>query len=361
MTPQKDLTEAEVEAYSRQIALDEIGYQGQVKLRNARVCVVGIGGLGNISAMRLTAMGVGYLRLVDRDVVSRSDLHRQTLYDVDLIGYPKVEAAAKKLCRLNPDVELDPAPAPVTESNVDQLLKDVNIVIDGLDRVSPRYIINRACHRLKIPYVFGSAIELYGNASTIIPDKTPCLECFYVEIKNDDLPRCAVVGVHPSVVGVIANVQLYEAVNLILGRQPSLAGKIFYADLRHMAFDSVEIRKRDTCPVCGSTTSTPSPPSSGISLDETCGREGGRTFVITPPQLFDADLSRIRVAAESAGRKIALSSHFGVTFTHSEGIQISFLKSGCMVLVASQQASKKIAQKDVLGLYLKYREIAARN
>ena len=173
-----ELTDEELETYSRQIVLADIGYDGQLKLRNARVCLVGVGGLGSPVALKLVGMGIGFLRVVDRDIVSRSDLHRQYIYDTDSIGIPKVEVLLKKLSRLNPDVTIDPVPESLNSINAEELLADMDVIIDGLDRPEPRYIVNRTCNRLKIPYVFGAAIEAFGNVSTIIPGQTFCLECF---------------------------------------------------------------------------------------------------------------------------------------------------------------------------------------
>jgi adenylyltransferase/sulfurtransferase len=208
----KDLSERELDFYSRQIVLTEIGYNGQLKLRNARVCLVGLGGLGSPAALQLVAMGVGYLRLVDRDVVELSNLQRQHLYGVNFVGYPKVEVAAKRLRELNPNIEIEPLPLSLNANNAEDVVKDMDVVIDGLDRMSPRYAVNKACLKLEVPYVFGAAIMTYGSVSTIIPNKTPCLECFQGNLEDDSMPTCAVVGVHPSVLSIIASVEVSEAV-----------------------------------------------------------------------------------------------------------------------------------------------------
>ena len=220
---QKELTEKELETYSRQIVLADIGYDGQLKLRNARACLIGVGGLGSPIATQLVGMGIGYLRIVDRDIVSRSDLHRQHLYDADCVGLPKVEIAHQKLSKLNPDVKVDPIPESLNSINAEELIGGMDIVIDGLDRPEPRYLVNRICNKFKIPYVFGAAIEAFGNASTLMPGQTFCLECFMPGLKDEDLPVCGVVGVHPSVIGMVSSVQVSEAVRLIIGQKPKLA------------------------------------------------------------------------------------------------------------------------------------------
>ena len=207
----EELTDEELDIYSRQIVLADIGYDGQLKLRDAKVCLVGVGGLGSPVALKLAGMGVGYLRMIDRDIASRSDLHRQHLYDADSIGLPKVEVAFQKLSRLNPDVTLDPVPESLNSVNAEQLLSGMDLVIDGLDRPEPRYILNRTCNKLKIPYIFGAAIEAFGNVSTILPGQTFCLECFMPGLKDEDLPVCGVVGVHPSILGIVSSAQVSEA------------------------------------------------------------------------------------------------------------------------------------------------------
>ncbi|MGD9134167.1 MAG: HesA/MoeB/ThiF family protein, partial [Desulfobacterales bacterium] len=151
----KELTDKELETYSRQIVLADIGYDGQLKLRNARACLIGVGGLGSPIATQLVGMGIGYLRIVDRDIVSRSDLHRQHLYDADCVGLPKVEVARQKLNKLNPDVMLEAIPESLNSINAEELIDGMDVVIDGLDRPEPRYLVNRICNKLKIPYVFG--------------------------------------------------------------------------------------------------------------------------------------------------------------------------------------------------------------
>jgi adenylyltransferase/sulfurtransferase len=147
----KDISEKELEFYSRQIVLSEIVYKGQMKLKNAKVCLVGLGGLGSPAALQLAAMGVGYLRLVDHDVVELSNLQRQHLYGVNFVGYPKVEAAAKRLHELNPNIEIEPLPLSLNVNNAEDIVSDMDVVVDGLDRMSPRYAVNKACLKLEVP------------------------------------------------------------------------------------------------------------------------------------------------------------------------------------------------------------------
>ncbi|MEE8133131.1 MAG: ThiF family adenylyltransferase, partial [Nitrososphaerales archaeon] len=183
-----DFNNHELERYSRQIMLEGIGYDGQLKLRDARVCVVGVGGLGTPAVSQLTAMGIGHLRIIDRDVVELSNFHRQTLYSDSDIGQVKVEAAAKKLKAMNPNVDIEPMPVSVNEYTALKIVEDCDVVIDGLDSVMARYALNDACLRLKIPYVYGGAIGLLGSACTIIPNETACLRCIFPSLVDDDMP-----------------------------------------------------------------------------------------------------------------------------------------------------------------------------
>jgi len=240
------LTGEDLETYSRQIVLRDVGYDGQLRIRNAKVCVVGVGGLGCPVAVQLTAMGVGLIRLVDRDVVERSNLQRQHLYDTNSLGKSKVEAASERLSALNPDVEIEIVPASVDVNNAVDLVRGMDVVVDGLDRLRPRYAINRACVQLKVPYVFGAAIEMFGNVSTILPGKTFCLECLLPDMSDEQLPSCSVVGVHPSVLGVTSSIEVSEAVRLITGGTPQLANRLLYCDLRRLSMDVIEIVRR--CP-----------------------------------------------------------------------------------------------------------------
>ncbi|MDH4209616.1 MAG: HesA/MoeB/ThiF family protein, partial [Anaerolineae bacterium] len=220
------LSDQEMEFYARQIVLPHIGYGGQMKLRSASVCIAGLGGLGSPAAMQLAAMGVGHLRLVDYDVVELSNLQRQHLYDVSSIGYPKVEAAARRLRGLNPHVHIEPLPLAIGSHNAEEIIRGMDVVVDGLDHMAPRYALNRACLKLGVPYVFGAAVSMYGNTATILPGETACLECFFGSIDDETLPSCSIAGVHPSILGLVASIEVAEAIRVLLGHRPNLANKL---------------------------------------------------------------------------------------------------------------------------------------
>ncbi|MCP8317555.1 MAG: HesA/MoeB/ThiF family protein, partial [archaeon] len=333
----KELSDDELEIYSRQIVLSDIGYEGQLKLLNSKVCLVGLGGLGSPAALQLTAMGVGYLRIIDRDFVERSNLHRQTLYDINSLYYPKVEIAAKKLSRLNPNVKIDPIPASLNADNAEEMIKGMNVIVDGLDAIEPRYALNWACVKHKIPYVFGAAIEAYGNVSTIIPGETPCLECFIGGLKNEMLPICGVVGIHPSLPSIISSLEVSEAVRIILGEKPHLLNALLYFDLRNFSFEMIKIARRENCQVCGSDSKLTVKRN---FIEEICGRSGKKTHVINPRRNLDLSMNDLYSFIKDKGLTVRVKANLGITFDYSPKITLSVLKSGTMVIEGARDKEK---------------------
>ncbi len=346
----KQLTDDELYTYSRQIVLADIGYDGQLALRNAKVCLIGVGGLGSPIALKLVGMGIGTLRFVDRDVVSRTDLHRQHLYDVDAVGLPKVEVAFKRLSRLNPDVALEPVPEALNSLNAEDLIAGMDLVIDGLDRIETRYLVNRTCHRLKVPYVFGAATASYGNVATLIPDRTFCLECFMPDLKNEDIPSCGVVGVHPAVVGMVASIQVSEAIRLLTGQKPKLFNKLLYIDLSAFEFNILDIPRLESCKVCGKKPDGSPGAITEKWFEESCARDGRRTFSIAPKKRIEINLDTLARVIEKKGLPIASRGAFGVTFEYSESMTACILKSGIMVAQTSPQPDDDITN-DVFDVY----------
>lgn len=318
--------------------LPEIGYKGQMRLRNAKIGIIGLGGLGSPAAYQLAALGIGHLRLVDRDVVELSNLHRQHLYGIGSLGFPKVEAAANRLHDLNPNIEIEPLPLSLNTDNAETIISDLDIVVDGLDRMAPRYAINRACQKLNIPYVFGAAIMTMGNVTTIIPNETPCLECFQGNLEDDTLPRCAVVGVHPSVLSIIASIEVSEAVRTILGQKPHLANRLLYCDMGNLEFLKVEIVRDENCPVCGTTPSAPPMPLKHKSISELCGRKGKRVFTITPRKNLQIDLDELHAVIHNLGFETTAKTNLGLTFNN--GLTASILKSGIMIVEGAKSENE---------------------
>ncbi|UCH57502.1 MAG: HesA/MoeB/ThiF family protein [Candidatus Bathyarchaeota archaeon] len=327
----QDFSEEELEYYSRQIVLQEIGLAGQKRLNEAKVCVVGLGGLGSPISIQLASMGVGHLRIVDRDVVETSNLQRQHLYGMDVIGYPKVEAAANRLRKLNPHIEVEPVPLSLSPKNVERIIGGVDVVVDGLDMMTPRYLLNRACVKLGVPFVFGAVITHIGNVSTIIPGETACLECFQGDVDDDELPTCAIVGVHPSIISVIASIQVSETVRLITGKTPNLANTLLYCDLGDLSFERIKLAKAESCPVCGSAPRSKPSPIEHQPVQEICGREGRRVFVFSPDDELDMDLTALNSRLEKLGYELLVKARLGSTFV-KDPVKGSVLKSGVTIL-----------------------------
>lgn len=347
-TESETLSDEELELYSRQIALSEIGYEGQLKLKGSSVCIAGLGGLGSPTALQLAAIGVGHIRLIDQDVVELSNLHRQLLYGAKYIGYPKVEVAAKRLKELNPNVEVEPIPASISAENAEENIRGVDVVVDGLDRMAPRYAINRACQRLGVPYVFAAAIMTFGNVTTIIPGETPCLECFQGNIRDETLPTCATVGVHTSLLSVISGIEVSEAIRIILGKKPRLAGKLLYCDIGDLSFEEIEIRRVDSCPVCGLNPSGSPMPLERKLISEGHPRQGRRVFRITPRDNLNLDLDRLATIVSERGLKVKVKAELGITFFNEFGGITSVLKSGVTIIEGAKNGEE--AYKSFLDL-----------
>ena len=325
------LSDEELEYYSRQVVMAEMGYSAQLKLKNSKACLLGVGGLGSVASMQLAAMGVGHLRIVDRDVVELDNLHRQHLYGVDEVGYPKVEAAAKRLHNLNPYITVEPLPLSINEANAEDIVEGMDVVVDGLDSMAARYAINRACIKLGVPYVFGAVITTTGNLSTIVPGETACLECFYGSLDDKKLPKCGVVGVHPSLVNVIASLEVSEAVRILTGKQPRLVNKLLHFDLDEMEFNEVSLSKVESCPVCGVNPSCSPMPLQRELVEEICGRRGRKVFVVAPEENLDVNLGELRNYLKRKGFSIKAEGKLGLTFVQGD-VKASALKSGVIIL-----------------------------
>jgi molybdopterin/thiamine biosynthesis adenylyltransferase len=238
--------------YRRFVILHDVGEEGLRHLRRAKVAVFGLGGLGSISATKLTTLGVGTLRLIDHDMVEATNLQRQFLYRETDVGKAKAPIATRRLHPLNPEVIMEPVQEELTPSTADQLVKGMSAVVDGLDRFTPRYALNQACVRQHVPYVFAGAVAATGNLTTIIPGQTPCLECIFGGVDDASQPTAATMGVHPTLLGVVANIQVHEALRICLGQTPQLASRLLYVDLSTLQFDQFPVVRSPVCPVCGS-------------------------------------------------------------------------------------------------------------
>jgi sulfur-carrier protein adenylyltransferase/sulfurtransferase len=243
------------ERYSRHLLLPEIGETGQARLMQSLVVLIGAGGLGSPSAYYLAAAGVGRLRLIDHDVVDRSNLQRQILHTDARVGVSKVASAAVALSALNPRVAIDAVAERIDSSNVERLIADADVVIDGSDNFATRYLLNDACVRLDKPLVYGAVHRFEGQVSLFWPAsdaRLPCYRCLFPEPPSGDAaPNCAEAGVLGLVPGLIGLLQANEAIKVLLRTGETLGGRLLTLDARSTRFREVRLPRDPACPACG--------------------------------------------------------------------------------------------------------------
>ncbi len=250
-------TEDEVRRYARHIILPGIGAEGQRKLRDAKVLVIGAGGLGSPAALYLAAAGVGRIGIVDDDRVDASNLQRQVLHSTAELGESKAQSARQTLEELNPDVEVVTYEERLTSENVDRILdEDWELVVDGADNFPTRYLLNDASVWHEVPVVHGSIYRFEGQATVFKPYDGPCYRCLFPQPPPPELaPSCAEGGVLGVLPGVIGSLQANEALKLALGIGEPLVGRLLLFDALDPSFSEVKVRRDPACPVCGESPS----------------------------------------------------------------------------------------------------------
>jgi molybdopterin-synthase adenylyltransferase len=312
------------EFYSRQTILKELGEKGQQKLAKSKVAVVGAGGLGTVSSLYLTLAGVGYIRLIDQDTVETHNLHRQILYNIDDLHYPKTEVAAKKLEKQNPMVTVEAIPENVNASNVERLLSGVDCVVDGLDNIVTRYLVNRVCVKLSIPYVFGAGIGIEGNLSVFAPPETGCLECLMPNLSDSDLLTCSSRGVLGATTGIIGALQAMETIKLLSGVGSTLKGKLLVCDFSDMDFTTIDISKNSHCPICHGEVSSITGSERLVWL---CGKE---TANINPEKPLKLNLDEVYPTL-SKKVNVRLKSRLALMFDY-KSYEVSLFNGGRMLI-----------------------------
>jgi len=345
-----DLSEKELDRYSRQVMLEEIGYQGQLKLKQAKVCVVGVGGLGNPIVTRLAAMGVGKIRIVDRDVIELSNLHRQTMFNEDDVGQVKVETAAKKLRKLNADIIIEELPISINDYTALEVVDGCDVVVDALDSVNARYSLNKACIEKKIPFVTGAAVGVTGQCFTILPNQSACYHCLFPALDEDSMPTCSIEGVHPSILSIVGGIEVSEAVKVIMGKEPSLKDKVLHVDLENLVFNFTKVSRVQECSVCG-TGKKQEKPKEELILEELCGRnKGKRTFSITPTHSVTLNVDDVTSIAKEKGFSYENLGDLGLSIRTND-LSVNIMKRGSAVLVGPKDEEEAISlYKDLLGV-----------
>jgi molybdopterin/thiamine biosynthesis adenylyltransferase/rhodanese-related sulfurtransferase len=248
----QSLTPDQRRRYSRHLLIPEVGEEGQQKLLNARVLLVGAGGLGSPAALYLAAAGVGTLGIVDADIVDDSNLQRQVLHTTDRLGIPKVESARMTIEALNPDVNVVKHETRLDKSNVLDIFAGYDIILDGTDNFATRYLINDACVLLNKPNAHGSIFRFEGQATTFVPGEGPCYRCLFPTPPPPELaPSCAEAGVLGLLPGMVGIIQATEVAKLILGIGEPLIGRLLTYDALEMEFRELRLSRDPYCPMCG--------------------------------------------------------------------------------------------------------------
>ena len=247
------LTREQRDRYSRHLLLPEVGVEGQQKLLDAKVLLLGAGGLGSPAALYLAAAGVGTIGIVDGDTVDASNLQRQIVHSTARLGAPKVESARESLEALNPDVKVVTYQERLTSDNVERILADGwDLIVDGADNFPTRYLVNDASVWHRIPVVHGSIFRFEGQVTVFKPYEGPCYRCLFPQPPPPELaPSCAEGGVLGVLPGIVGSLQASEALKLLLGIGESLAGRLLLFDALYTTFDEVTIKRNPDCPVCG--------------------------------------------------------------------------------------------------------------
>ncbi|MBI2255827.1 MAG: molybdopterin-synthase adenylyltransferase MoeB [Proteobacteria bacterium] len=250
-----ELTDRQLERYARNVILDEVGEDGQLKLLKAKVLVVGAGGLGAPLLLYLAAAGIGTIGVIDDDTVDVTNLQRQVIHDDAAIDHPKVDSAARRLRALNPDIVIEPIDARLNAENAEAIVARFDLVADGSDNFTTRYLLNDLCFRLKKPLVSAALLRFEAQLSTFkahLGAPHPCYRCLFPEQPPEDLiPRCETAGILGPVAGVMGSLQATEVLKEILGIGDSLSGRLVLFDALAMAFREVRFKRDPQCPTCG--------------------------------------------------------------------------------------------------------------
>ena len=246
------LREDQIERYSRQIILPNLGGKGQEKLLSAKVLIIGAGGLGSPCALYLASAGVGKIGIVDSDVVELNNLQRQIIHSTENVGRPKVESARERLYSINPDVEIVPYNLRLTSENILDVIKDYDLVVDGSDNFPTRYLANDACVISNKPLFHGGIFRYDGQVITIIPRKSACYRCLFPEPPPPGLvPSCQEAGILGAVAGIVGTLQANEVIKYILGIGDLLTSKLLIFNSLDSSFRQVKVPRDPECPVCG--------------------------------------------------------------------------------------------------------------
>ncbi len=332
--------------YRKQILLKEIGEFGQRRLMESRAVVIGCGALGSMISNTLVRMGVGSIVIADRDYIELDNLHRQILFDEDDIraNLPKAAAAAAKLRKINPDVEIEPVIADINAGNIENLIRGADCIIDGTDNFETRLLINDASYKMNIPWIYGGVVGTYGMTYTIIPGETACFRCFMHDApKPGETETCDTVGVLATSVSVIASIETTEAVKILSRRRNDLSGNLVTIDLWSGMWKSFQLNKEKDCPLCGQGRYDFLDGKNSSKTVSLCGRN---SIQITPAEKTIIGFEDIAGRLKSAG-SVTYNEHL-LKFS-ADGAEITLFKDGRAIIKGTKDES---AARTIFSKYI---------
>jgi adenylyltransferase/sulfurtransferase len=338
-----NLSNEEVERYSRHLIMPEVGMEGQRKLKAASVLLIGAGGLGSPLAMYLAAAGVGRIGLVDYDVVDHTNLQRQVIHGTKDVGRPKLDSAKERILDINPNVQVDTYAVPLTSDNALEILEPYDVIIDGTDNFPTRYLTNDACVILGKPNVYGSIFRFEGQVSVFDASEGPCYRCLFPEPPPPGLvPSCAEGGVLGILPGTIGALQATEAIKLILGIGKPLYGRLLLYDALNMEFNEVKLRKNPECPVCGENPTV----TELIDYEQFCGMPAHDRSMYTAGQNGEMDDIPTIDPVQLKERLDAGDDLFIIDVREPHEWQISNLEHHGAVLIPQGQVLERMRELD---------------
>lgn len=335
--------------YFKQMLLSEIGEEGQARLSSSSAVVAGCGALGTVVANTLVRAGIGKLTIVDRDFIELDNLPRQILFDEEDIRkkLPKAVAATDKLRCVNSEITIEPVVADLTAENIEQIIKNADIVLDGTDNFETRFLINDACVKLEIPWVYAGVMAMYGMSFAIIPGETPCLKCFINELpKPGSFPTCDTVGVLGTAVNIVASVEATEGLKILLGKHDAMIKKLIYIDVWSGTWKLLEILKGGKrCPVCDDKQFAFLEQKKGTRITSLCGQNAVQ---ISPPAVTGISFKYLASRLESSGEV----SYNDYMFRFITGSYEFIIFSDCRTIIkgTTDESTAKILFSKYIGV-----------
>ena len=333
-----------MDRYARQSVFNKIGKEGQQRLLQSKVVILGVGALGTVSASTLCRAGIGHIRMVDRDYVELTNLQRQVLFNEEDAKerVPKAIAASKHLSAVNSSIILEPVVSDVNPGNIENLIKDADLVLDATDNFEIRLLINEACHKLTIPWIYGGALGSQGMTLNILGDG-PCLACY---IGDAPAPgqTCSTFGVLSTATGIIASIQSTEAIKFFVKPEDTRKG-LFFMDLWESSFKTMDLPKNDDCPVCVHKKYNRLDAGSGAYTTSICGTD---SIQVVPPSTLNVDFAALAQNLKDVGN--VRHSAYTLTFTDDKYEIVLFKDGRAMIKNALDENNAKSIYQEYIGM-----------